>query len=440
MGAQVTDCVDKELSFLSGAFSAVIRDPLWKDIYLTDGLKALTRTRAMQKLNRIKQLGPVFLLYPGAVHTRFNHSVGVYHLARLLLISLLKEFREKPKRSFPFTRVGILSFLSAALLHDIGHFPYTHALKELSLESHEALGAKYIDHDEQLQQVLTTEVGANPSFVSAIIDESRPCPSAEVALYRTILSGSLDPDKLDYLNRDAFFCGVPYGSQDVDYITGKIVLLADNRVGLPWEAIDSLEHLLFSKYLMYKNVYWHKRTRSATAMAKKALFLALQTQRIAHNDLYDLDDELFAALVKEQSAFPPFRLIDNLFAHQLLEERFVQPFSAKKPLMVQALDLVSRTEIETRLYRQLQPSYRQLQEHQVIIDIPEEISFETDLPIILPSGEICSFATTEHLFSAATLSSFTASLRTFRIFVPAEVEEHHLREAYLKIEREVKDG
>ena len=153
---------------LEQGFTAPIRDVLWGHIYLTPALEALTTSAAFMRLHRIFQLGPTHCVYPGTTHTRAAHSLGVYHLAR----RLLRNFLERGADAWTSPE-GISSFLCAALLHDLGHFPYAHSLKELRF-------------------------------------------------YRKLLSGVLDPDKLDYLNRDARYCGVPYGAQDVDFILSRV--------------------------------------------------------------------------------------------------------------------------------------------------------------------------------------------------------------------------
>ena len=138
-----------------------IRDPLWNTIYLHTSLIPLLEHRAMQRLTNIKQLGPAYLVYPGTTHTRFVHSLGVYHIARLILLHLLLE------PHFPhITLTQAKSFLAAALLHDIGHFPYTHSLKELPLPEHETLSASIIAND--LAPLLSQE-GISPTLTAAII-------------------------------------------------------------------------------------------------------------------------------------------------------------------------------------------------------------------------------------------------------------------------------
>ncbi|MCL2557755.1 MAG: HD domain-containing protein, partial [Treponema sp.] len=197
--------------FLAEGFAHPVRDGLWGHVYLTRGLEALLESAPFMRLHRILQLGPVYRLYPGATHTRASHSLGVYHLGRRLLRGLAMRGADW------IGREGAMSFLCACLLHDLGHFPYTHSLKDLPLRSHEALTAELILREPT--RSLVAKCGADPGFCAAIIDQgmSPAGASDELLFYRKLLSGCLDPDKLDYLNRDARYCGVPYGVQDVDF-------------------------------------------------------------------------------------------------------------------------------------------------------------------------------------------------------------------------------
>jgi HD superfamily phosphohydrolase len=136
--------VAKKLSSLYTHYNVSIRDPLWKDILLSEELKRIYLTPAVQKLGRIKQLGPTFHLYPGAVHTRLDHSLGVYHISYTILTNLLRQALSRGEETI-LSEEGMRTFLCAALLHDIGHFPFAHSLKELPLRSHEAIASSLIE-------------------------------------------------------------------------------------------------------------------------------------------------------------------------------------------------------------------------------------------------------------------------------------------------------
>ncbi|MFA5447785.1 MAG: HD domain-containing protein [Sphaerochaeta sp.] len=385
--------------------SHVVRDPLWKDIHLSDSLYQMYRSKAMQKLGRIKQLGPTFLLYPGAVHTRLNHSLGVYHIGRQILLNLLKKIENSL-----FSIEGVNAYLCALLLHDIGHFPYAHSLKDVIADDHEAIGAQIIENDQELRSLIKA-CNTTTELVCAIIDEARPAVSEEISLYRSILSGALDPDKLDYLNRDAFFCGVPYGMQDVSYITGKLQV-CDGRLALEEEAIASVEHLLFSKYLMYRNVYWHPRTRSATAMIKKAVVGSLSDGHLREDELFNLDDEEFTHLAKEKrlATLPLFEAVHN---NQIYRCVYEESWEAEKV----------PTPFERHQREELLCSKYGLAPYSLIIDIPEPIGFEASMPIVDAQGRAVNGELASHLFSGGVGQAFTKRLRKFRIFSPVSLTQ-----------------
>ena len=292
---------EKVLDHLHNDYTEPVRDPVWKHIRISRPLLRVAEHAQFQKLDRIRQLGPAYLVYPGATHTRRSHSLGVFHVARLMMTSLSRRGTDAP-----ITLAGVKSFLCACLLHDIGHYPFAHSLKDLAVEAHEEIAAREITG--ALSAVIRTELGVDPAFVAAIISRGASPPGMpDVDFYQRILSGVLDPDKLDYLNRDAYFCGVPYGIQDVDFILEEIFPDKNTGVAISPKGITALEDILFSKYLMYKTVYWHKTVRIATAMIKKAVAMGLADGAITRSDLYGLDDEEFFAHFSS-SRYPAFGL------------------------------------------------------------------------------------------------------------------------------------
>lgn len=408
------------LSSLYGEQQFGIRDPLWKDIHLPLSFKPIIADPVFQKLGRIKQLGPTFHLYPGAVHTRLDHSLGVYHIGFSILVSLLKQAMHGAC-TLPCTEQGMKTFLCACLLHDIGHFPFAHSLKELPLQSHESIANRLICEQGNFRTAIE-RAGLVPEQVGSIIDEQAAFDSEEISLYRNILSGTLDPDKLDYLNRDAFFCGVPYGTQDVSYITDKLFVV-DSHLAIAEQALGSVEHLLFSKYLMYRNVYWHKTTRSATAMIKKAVLLSLCDGSIQAEELYALDDEQFF-LLPTTKQFPAASLFTLVRENQLYRLSFEKQYESGSDLESRTDTLSKRMEYEAALAAKLG-----VPASQIIVDIPEPVSFETDIPILNDQGKIASFQSLDHIFSYDIGKVFTKSLRKFRIFTPSSIPVQALEEA-----------
>src|SRR5687767_12140338 len=241
----------------------VIRDPLWNNIRVDDVALRLIDTTTFQRLRYVRQLGLAYLVYPGATHTRFEHALGAYHLARRTLALLAERgelARVDPRESAIIT--------AAALLHDIGHYPFSHALEEIGALDHEEVAHELIFRGP-VAEVLTDALGSDaPARIHALIRGQSASP------LQGLISGSLDLDKIEYLKRDALMCGVPYGEIDVDRLLHSLAIVDDPArgglsVAILEKGLAALESLLFAKYQMYRNVYWHHAVRSATAMYKR---------------------------------------------------------------------------------------------------------------------------------------------------------------------------
>jgi len=404
-------------SALMEAYTEPIRDALWGHIYLTPGLAALTESSPFMRLHQILQLGPTYRVYPGATHTRASHSIGVYHLARRLLIHLAEAGADRW-----LTPSGVKSFLCAALLHDLGHFPYTHSLKELPLEEHEVLTGRLIT--SELMKDLVAAAGADPYFTAAIVDTSCVADTScegggELLFYRKLLSGSLDPDKLDYLSRDARYCGVPYGVQDVDFILSRLHPHPERGVDIDSKGIPSVESLLFSKYLMYRAVYWHRAVRSATAMIKKAIFWGLESGIFAKEELYNLDDQGLVSLAGQRCE-PLFALVEAVRNGRLFPVAAEIPFLDEK-VHGKLLVLSERSRLEESLAAEFSSFLGEpLGKDALIIDLPEPISFESGLFV---NDENCFFPASTSAFKSGMVEAFVKSLRIIRVFVEPRLEE-----------------
>ncbi|MCF7928293.1 MAG: HD domain-containing protein [Spirochaetales bacterium] len=396
------------LNYLETEFTEPVRDPVWGHIYLSPSLLKVISTPQFRRLDGIRQLGPAALVYPGATHTRMSHSLGVFHLAYRMIRVLFSRAGNKPEPQI-FTLEGVRAFLTAALLHDLGHFPFAHSLKELPLAEHEELTGRIILGSE-LKPLIRNEVGADPFFTAAIIDESLhpPGDNAELQRYRRLLSGVLDPDKLDYLTRDAGFCGVPYGIQDTDFVLDQMRLDSAGNPAVGQGGISAVEHVLFSKYLMYRTVYWHKTVRSATAMIKRAMHAGLNDGIVSVNELYGLDDRQFLETARSKS-YPPFQLISDALERKLFKAIVEVPFdpaNANHPVLE---NLEERSRIEKMAAERLGVP-------EIIIDLPEPISFESELTVIGESGEH-PVTDSRTIFSAPAVSDISATLRVIRVFV-----------------------
>lgn len=299
----------------------IVRDPLWNNIRIDPLAMGLVETREFQRLRYVRQLGLAHLVYPGATHSRFEHALGTYHLASRT-ISLLSERGE-------LDGVGAderQHIRIAALLHDIGHYPFSHALEEIGALNHEDVAGPLL-RSGPLGDVLRQELGADaPDTIHALITGRSTSP------LQGLISGSLDLDKLEYLKRDALMCGVPYGEIDVDRLTNSMLLLRDPvtgavSVGVAEKALSALESLLFAKYQMYRNVYWHHAVRSATAMYKRLVADALLAGTVAAEQLPAHSDEGLLHELEKGDA----RLLTALRDRRLYKRAFEMPSTELDP-------------------------------------------------------------------------------------------------------------
>ncbi len=266
----------------------IIRDPLWNTIRLDPTAVRIVDTADFQRQRYIKQLGFAHLVYPGATHTRFDHALGVYHLAGTAL-GRLKEGGAIPDELWPEARLVPY----AALLHDIGHYAFSHSLEELGPDllpgDHEAVSARFFTSPE-LQEALSTLGEDAAQKIHALIQGRSKNP------FGGLVSGSLDLDKMEYLRRDARFCGVPYGEVDVGRLLQGLVILTDpetgaSEVGVHEKAVSALESLLFAKYQMFRNVYWHHGVRAAAALYKRIINDAVDAKILDAEELVGPTDE-----------------------------------------------------------------------------------------------------------------------------------------------------
>jgi HD superfamily phosphohydrolase len=294
-----------------------IRDAVWGDIPLYRQELALIDTPVFQRLRRIRQLGPLMWVFPGANHSRFEHALGVLHLTRLLVLQLRRQ------ESFPPAHIADLRVLvAAALLHDIGHYPFSHALEDVErpfpLPDHAEVGAALVRGP--LAPILRHYWQIDPERVAALVagtGHEEPAALAGIdGLWLQVVSGAVDVDRLDFLRRDALFANVPYGIVDVQRILASLRVWPEGgqvRLYLDEKGIGPLQSLIFGRFLMYGNVYWHHTSRIITRMIVRAVEDALSRGALQAAELVQLDD---ATLMDRLRAAPPdsvaYRLVDRI--------------------------------------------------------------------------------------------------------------------------------
>lgn len=223
----------------------------------------LINTREMQRLRRIRQLGLSYVTYPGAEHSRFVHSLGVTHLVKRI-IAQLKFSRDEQEREWLDSILANYELvLCAALLHDIGHGPFSHAIEKTTGIKHEDWTTLIINNENtEVHQVLESFRPGFASEVANVISRIHPCRAVV-----KLLSSQLDADRIDYLLRDSLMTGAGYGKFDLEWLLNVITIGAigdEPEVGLKLDkGLNIAEDFVMARYYMYRNVYFHKATRSA---------------------------------------------------------------------------------------------------------------------------------------------------------------------------------
>lgn len=293
--------------------SGLLRLPPGDDIPLSPRVRRLIDTPAFRRLSEVSQLGLVRLVYPGAGHNRFEHSLGVYRVALEFLSRLSSDSRFREL----VTTDQAQRFLLAALLHDIGHWPYCHPLEDISLPGlvhHESL-ARRILASSPMSELLHSDWQVDPAILADLIEGKVQSPGDKVL--SSMLSGPIDVDKIDYLARDSMHCGVPYGRNfDQSRLVASLCL---NQMGDCIAVTDkgktAAEMMVFARYVMFSEVYWHHAARSATAMLQRVAYELREA--IDWSTLYDSSEHQFAERLLKASSGQPFDpLADALFGDQ----------------------------------------------------------------------------------------------------------------------------
>ncbi|MFM7039729.1 MAG: HD domain-containing protein [Planctomycetaceae bacterium] len=251
----------------------VLRIPVEQDVPFTPRVRALVDTPQFQRLRHVTQLALASRVYPGATHTRFEHALGVYHNA----LHYLWQLGRDPGFVSIVSEHDAEVLIAAALLHDIGHWPFCHPIEDMALPQmppHEAFAAEFLGPDTELAQVLQHEWGITAQeILDVLIGHSN---SGSSRLRRSILSGPIDIDKMDYLVRDSQHCGVPYGRHfDRHRLMNSLIVNAGgDGLAITSKGRTAAEMMVFARYVMFTEVYWHHAVRSATTMFARA-FLEL---------------------------------------------------------------------------------------------------------------------------------------------------------------------
>src|SRR3954462_12366792 len=293
----------------------IVRDPVHDIIaFRTDRplerlLFNLLNAGEFQRLRRIRQLGMASLAYPGADHSRYSHSLGVMETARKILAQLATEFR--------IDEEGRTLTVVAALLHDLGHGPFSHVFERVSGVHHEQLTHRVIlDPDSDVHRVLSNHDRAMPDKIVAFLK----CQPRRT-FFCDILSSQLDADRFDYLLRDNLMTGSRYGDYDLRWLLHALTVdESGDRLAVTWKGVSAVEAYLQSRYHMYRNVYFHKVVRSAEGMVKLALQRARRLAVQGRLKWPNRESVIDKALTGQRMTMDQFRDLDDISVTHCFKE------------------------------------------------------------------------------------------------------------------------
>jgi hypothetical protein len=349
-----------------------IKDSVHDHIELEGVAEALLDTPPVQRLRRIKQLGTVQLVYPSANHTRFEHSLGVYHNASRALNSL-------GVGGIQAERVR-----AAALLHDVGHGPYSHNVEEVT---HRHTG-KY--HDEVDDLLQGGEVGRvlrahdlDPGRVARLIRGE--------GKFGQLVSGELDVDRMDYLVRDAHHTGVPYGTIDHErlvrelrYVDGELVLAEGN--------VQTAESLLIARALMTPTVYKHHAARVSKAMLRRAAERLIGETDVDARTVRRMDDAAFTVALRRHEVTRPY-------AERLADRRlYKRAVWAEKPAVPD--DLIGRDHAEVAGLERQVADRADVDPEAVVLDVPAPPSMTESSSRVVVNGDVRTLSEQSPLVNA----------------------------------------
>ncbi|HJQ79056.1 MAG TPA: HD domain-containing protein [Lacipirellulaceae bacterium] len=372
----------------------LVRIPPGVDVPLTARVRRLIDTASFRRLAQISQLGLVSLVYPAANHSRQEHSLGVF----LAAIEYLDRLAGDERFTASVLPKDAECFLAAALLHDVGHCPFGHPIEDLHLPKivpHEERARGRIESSE-VADVLRDEWGLDPANVSALVAgdvDGRPR-----SILRSLLSGPIDVDKVDYLMRDSLHAGVPYGRNfDRRRLTGSLCLNeAGDGLAITDKGKTAAEMLVFARYVMFSEVYWHHAVRSATAMFQRAIFM-LHEELDLEPVLVPLTDTRLIDTLRHLSRKDPttiFGLLDGIFGPtRRLYKRLAQYSYFEQPEIYRRLarrpypDLVA---IAKRIAAELSgPLGTAVSPHEVLVDAPPaELEVDFDIEVFYPKERV----------------------------------------------------
>ncbi|NTU53224.1 MAG: HD domain-containing protein [Chlorobiaceae bacterium] len=379
--------------FLFRSEGGFIRIPVWGHIPLSAPLKKILAHPSFLRLKGIRQLSFAQQVYPGATHTRFEHSIGVYHLMKMILQRMVSNplALELQDERFRFDDETCRTLLATSLLHDIGHYPHAHVLEEITPGTGQ--NAVFAHHESLTSQFINEEHHGQPSIAAILHDDWQVDPETLTTMITgktahrlgKLISGTLDPDKMDYLMRDAHHCNIPYGSIDIERLIESFVPDPEReRFAITEKGIAPLESLLFAKYMMMRNVYWHHTSRTLSTMLRRLLQditdeQALPTATLRELFYFNSDDRVLFELERALcgTGLPIIGLLESIRERRVYKRAmtirpYTEPSMESDPVwFTYSTDHQRRKKKEQEISALVgRKTGRHLMGHEILIDAP----------------------------------------------------------------------
>jgi len=384
-----------------------INDPIFGLIELNQVESQIIDTPLFQRLRYIKQLGLAHFVYPNALHSRFTHSLGVFYLTDVISNVLKKDNEDL------FDKESINNLKMAALLHDIGHFPFSHALEfyskreDFSLEGlpyffkmpHEVFGS-YIIRNSYIREILENN-GYDTEQICSLIEGN----DLENIILNRIINWELDADRLDYILRDSFFTGVGFGNVNYQYLLNSFKVYKNNRIVIDTKAIRDIEHFIISRFSLHDRVYTHKTGSYFTYMLTSSAHEMIRDFEFPY---FSKEKELKRILATQDNSQELFELTDTILLSNLkdVKKKIIKEADHSKKHFIDGVDAVfyrkklysikkysifsSKTEYETDLLKyQIKTVLKDLinqYPHDIFVHTPKNV-FTSYLKMKIPPSK-----------------------------------------------------
>lgn len=391
----------------------VFRDPVHNYIHVQHQvILDLINSREVQRLRRIKQLGTSSYTFHGAEHSRFSHSLGVYEITRRICDIF--------KRNYPIEKLGKdgwddshrIVALCAALLHDVGHGPYSHTFEHIFHTDHEALTVAIITSPEtEVFQILNNVEEGFPEKVASVITKTYNNPQVV-----QMISSQIDADRMDYLLRDAYYTGTEYGTFDLTRIL-RVIRPYEGGIAFAMNGMHAVEDYIVSRYQMYVQVYFHSVSRGMEVILEHLLDRAHELSQ-ENPEIFAYHSQLLLPFLNQSFTLEDYLKLDdgvlNTYFAQWSDEKDVilsdlaQRFLNRKPLKSVAIDssdnpliskmreLVEKVGFNAKYYTAINSSY------DLPYDFyrPEQGRHRTQIEIMQTDGTLVELSQASQLVAA----------------------------------------